>query len=208
MLGDNGRITHPDPTRRRRATSRSPTSGHRPGARGDDTLTGGDDDDRLFGQRRRRPVDAGAGADHVEGNPGADGLTGDGDGDAVIGGSSVSPAGDGTIGSLPTRARSPTATTGSYGDELRRGGRASDLLLGDNATVLLLGTGRTVVQLADVPLRRRGGRGTSGDDTIDGGGAPDSGPGAPDRVFGQGGDDTVTTGIARPTTSRATAAPT
>ena len=90
----------------------------------------------------------------------------------------------------------PDGNDGIYGDEPSDDVVASDLVLGDNATVLVLATGRAVVQLADVPLRGAAALGTSGDDTIDGGGAADSGAGASDRVFGQGGDDVVTTGTA------------
>ncbi|HYH34661.1 MAG TPA: calcium-binding protein [Nocardioides sp.] len=194
VLGDNGRITRPGPdTTVRDVALTDETDSTVAVAAGADTLTGGDDDDRLFGGDDGDDIDAGGGADHAEGNPGVDRVFGGPDEDVVIGGSSVSPAGDGTIGALPTVAI-PDGNDVLYGDEASDGVAASDLLLGDNATALVLDSGLQVVQLADVPLGSDAAPGTSGDDTIDGGGAPDAGPGAPDRVFGQGGDDSVTTG--------------
>ncbi len=195
-LGDNGRVTRPaDRDGGRDVATTDETDGTVEQTSGVDTLTGGADDDRLLGGDDDDRIDAGDGDDYVEGNAGADTASGGAGDDAVIGGSSVSPAGDGTIGQLPV-------ATMPDGDDVLRGdgGLAdvvgSDLVLGDNATVLVLESGLAVTQLADVPVGAAAAAATSGDDTIDGGGAASAAPGAPDRVFGQGGDDVVTTGSA------------
>ena len=200
----------------RATTSRSATTAGSPGRPSRDrdiALT--DEDGRRpgdrRGRRRRSPAAAtttgssavtpttrstpGAGADHVEGNSGADGLVGGADSDTVIGGSRSARRATARSARCPSRTIAD-GNDGIYGDEPGDDVVAPDLLLGDNATVLVLDTGRAVVQLADVALRGAAPVGTSGDDTVDGGGADASGAGAPDRVFGQGGDDTITTGTA------------
>ncbi|MGK2876297.1 MAG: hypothetical protein ACSLEW_11765 [Nocardioides sp.] len=194
VLGDNGRITHPtggafeavaNIARADEATS--------VGVHGDDTLGGGSGYDRLLGQGGDDVVTAGPGEDHIEGNQGDDALAGGAESDTIIGGSSLSPDGRGTIDGLAGFAR-----VQSDGGDTIDGDGDGDLLLGDNATVLVV-DGLKVVQLADVAsTQSTPAAGTSGNDTIVGADSvdPDAMMPAADRVFGQGGDDTITTGSA------------
>ena len=193
VLGDNGRVTHPDSTD---AASRdiALTDEDSNFSSGDDTLAGGDEGDRVYGQDGDDRISAGAGDDYVEGNSGTDTAYGDGDADVVIGGSSVNPAGDRTLGTLRV-VQIPDARDMLFGDDASGEEVGTDQLFGDNATVLQVAS-KTVVQLADVPVGAAAAAGTSGGDIINGGSGADGTSGASDRVFGQGGDDTVTTGSA------------
>ncbi|MFC5010397.1 beta strand repeat-containing protein [Nocardioides plantarum] len=194
VLGDNGRITRPLPAYRNAA--RADEAGTL-GVSDGDRIDGGSGSDRLLGQGGDDTIDAGADDDHVEGNEGGDRLIGGTGPDVVIGGSSLDPDGRQTLASALTRAR--TQLDGDDvidGDAATAGPVSSDLLVGDNATVVSDG-GLLAVQLADVATTTdTPAAGTSGDDTIRGGLPSGSGAGAPDRVFGQGGDDTVSTGPA------------
>ncbi|MDO9455448.1 calcium-binding protein [Nocardioides sp.] len=194
VLGDNGRITRPSSSERH--VARADETGTLDVSDGD-RIAGGADDDRLLGQGGDDVVDAGPGTDHVEGNEGGDALMGGTGTDTVIGGSSLSPDGRGTLADAVTRARTqPDGDDVIEGDLATAGPVSPDLLLGDNATVLLDGS-LASVQLADVGTTTSAPAAlTSGDDTIRGGVPVSGSPGASDRVFGQGGDDDVTTGPA------------
>ena len=194
VLGDNGRVTHPLfwPRMIVRADESSTV-----GTSGPDVVTGGDDADRLFGEGGDDHIDAGSADDHVEGNEGSDTLVGGLDSDTIIGGSSLSPDDRGTLDDAVSRAR--TQLDGGdtiVGDLATPGPVSPDLLIGDNATVLRDGgTSDSLVQLADVATTASApAAGTSGDDLISGSEPAAGLAGAGDRVFGQGGDDTISTG--------------
>ncbi len=188
VLGDNGRLTRPPGRARDVALTQETASG----TSGNDLLRGGDDADRLFGEDGSDEIHAGLGDDYSEGNAGADTVYGDAGADTVIGGASVSPASDAaSITTLPT-VNMVDSGDFLYGDDATNAVAGSDLVLGDNATVLWVST-RPVVQLAQVPKGAFPVTGTSGGDTIYGGGLLTLGS---DVVFGQGGNDQIWTGAA------------
>ncbi|QIK65874.1 calcium-binding protein [Nocardioides sp. HDW12B] len=139
-------------------------------AAGTDLLSGGDDDDRIYGQGGADTIGGDADQDDIEGGPGSDVVRGGDGSDTIVGGSGTDTLTTGT-------ARTTWAGTSDTGDELY-GDAGNDTILGDN------GVAKTRT-LFDVPT---GGSdpaaGPFGDDVVSGGTEGD-------RVYGQSGDDTL-----------------
>ena len=154
-----------------------------------DTIYGGDDNDRAFGGLDNDFVNGGNGDDWLEGDNGADHVNGDAGEDRLLGGG--------------TEQASPGVGRPDSGD-IVRGGDGPDLIVGDNAvltrhasgsgTPVTLGRGFFYgydVTLLDLGLTPTAG--TSGDDDLGGDGGNDViyGEGGRDRVHGDNGDDAV-----------------
>lgn len=150
-----------------------------------DTITGGTEDDLLFGQAGNDSIVAGAGNDLAEGGAGTDSITGgDGD-DAVIGGGSTA----GAFNDQRTGADLPDAA-----DSLDAGA-GNDLVAGDNArldpwTANVTATSPAwVIRLYDIQVRADVPAATdvAGSDQITGGTGDD-------RLYGQAGNDSIRAG--------------
>ncbi|MBD8607877.1 hypothetical protein IFT73_13525 [Aeromicrobium sp. CFBP 8757] len=175
LVGDNARLRVTTGTRSRWRGVRDEvavdlfdvpvTDGPAPAAEssGGDTMSAGAEDDLVFGQGGDDVITAGDGADAVEGGSGRDTVSGGADDDKIVGGSW-------------------TAKTADTGDVLMGDG-GDDEILGDNGNPT---DGTSLfVSLLDAPAPGRApAEGTSGGDTIAGGGGFD-------RIFGQSGQDAL-----------------
>ncbi|MDX6254344.1 MAG: hypothetical protein QOJ11_678 [Frankiales bacterium] len=192
------------------------------GTSGNDTITGGDQGDALFGQGGSDTVHGDAGDDYVEGGQGADPLFGDAGQDDIVGGSSVAESGSGQA----------TAGQLDAGDTIA-GGDDADVVLADNGLVTrdpalapsgltthrsnsdVVGSAAVVTRsiqpydLGDTPTAGTSGAdyvtgdagsdvvlGQSGNDRILGGADGDYAEGGPGRdwIQGDGGDDDLVGG--------------
>jgi len=113
-----------------------------PGASGNDTMWGNDNDDIMYGQGDEDEMHGGAGDDYMEGNAASDEMYGDPEDDDMIGGTGLINL-DGPLGT-PGRIDESTLTrevtlgnstvTVPLGDTMY-GGEGSDVMLGDNAII-------------------------------------------------------------------------
>ncbi len=99
-----------------------------------DTISGGGEHDRIFGQGGNDTISGGADFDYIEGNHGADTLTGDAGEDDLIGGSS---AADGVIDPDRTANNLLDGNDRISGDDgtSATAGEDGDVIAGDNARI-------------------------------------------------------------------------
>jgi len=134
---------------------------------GNDTITGDESADWLFGGNGNDTINGGDGADYIEGNAGVDAVHGDDNADHILGGSSsdTSPGG----GSAQSYTLACDDGDNLYGDA------GDDVMLGDNG--LIAADGTTTMSVSDP--------GTFGDDVM-------RGSSGQDQMYGELGSDTMT----------------
>ncbi len=185
ITGDNAVVTrggtaHPETTGRGLTATRGvdladETSATATGRFGGDHIEGGGDTDVVFGQRGDDDVSLGDGGDYGEGGQGVDVVHGDAGDDDVVGGSYTSLA-----GVHPTVTGQPDA-----GDTLA-GDAGQDVVLGDNGSLT-----RPVPPAAGSPLTLNRVTAQRSVTPYDLGDSPVSGTSGPDTITGGGDNDVV-----------------
>jgi len=106
---------------------------------GNDTITGGDGDDLIYGMLGNDSIDAGAGADQVYGQAGSDTIVGGDDADRLYGGDASDAIDGGAGNDLVFGQSGNDILLGGNGNDLVRGGIGRDWLSGDAGNDILLG---------------------------------------------------------------------
>lgn len=186
VAGDNARILPPTTAGAKPSIFLFDTGRSAPGyTAAGDTISGGTEDDLLFGQAGNDSIFSGSGNDLAEGGAGVDAITGDDGDDAIIGGGSTA----GALNDQRSGADLPDD------DDRIDAGAGNDIVAGDNArldpwTANVTATSPAwVVKLYDIQLRADvpAAADVSGSDLIVGGTGDD-------RLYGQAGNDTLRAG--------------
>jgi Ca2+-binding RTX toxin-like protein len=173
----------------------------------DDKVYGGVGSDWVFGQDGDDETYGGLGRDVVEGGPGSDLVRGDDDQDLLVGGSSTT----GAVTRGRTAVGAPDGNDTVVGDGGVDDQDASDVMTGDNARLQVDGSttrsrwqrvrSDVAITLFDVPVTSAAAPadGSSGNDTMSGGGKDDLilGQSGEDEVDAGSGDDAVEGGAGR-----------
>ena len=108
-------------------------------AGGNDTITGGDGDDSIYGMLGNDSMDGGVGADQVYGQSGSDTIVGGDDADQLYGGDATDAIDGGAGNDLVLGQSGNDILMGGDGNDLVRGGTGRDWLSGDAGNDILLG---------------------------------------------------------------------
>jgi Ca2+-binding RTX toxin-like protein len=162
---------------------------------GGDTITGGSEDDVLFGGAGGDTIDGDGNDDYIEGDQGSDTLHGDAGQDDILGGGELRSAGSivGTASDV-NAAGEPDAGDTITGDVSGDDANGSpDVILGDNGSILRIGASAqdSISNTPDDVVKGHTGttqRRIRVYDVADDASSANSGP---DDIVGQGGDDAV-----------------
>lgn len=173
MAGDNAQITRVNPTYVVLLDVAFLGTGPTPGASGDDTMNGGDDEDLMYGQSGADTMHGNGADDRMEGNDGSDDMFGDADSDDMSGGSGRDDGGT----DFSERLLDNVIDDG----DTMNGGDAIDFMIGDNGRVL-----DHKVFLFNLPES-----GETAPDAALAGGDTMHGDGGEDVMYGQSENDTM-----------------